>query len=106
MIYGLNFNGMPIPPGVKRLFSVRTRLTCPSCKGTGTDALGIIRDDAPIRCAVCWRGRGRITGQLVGVGQSAEERERMLNQASNGTRRLHVVTRKTAGGDWYGLYTY
>ena len=73
MIYGLNFNGSHIPPGVKRKFAQRIR----------------------------------VDGQwfeLKGVGQTEVERDAMLIAGSNGRRVLHVETRNTATGPWYGVY--
>ena len=78
-IYGVNFNGTQIPPGVKRHFSRELKL--PGMK----------------------RGERAL---LQGVAQSPSERDLMLVQASNGHRRLHVVDRQTAAGVWYGIYVH
>lgn len=76
MIFGLNFNGTQIPDGVKRKFAARVRI------------------------------QPAVYAQLVGIGQSPEERDAMITQATNGKRRLHVETRTTPAGDWYGIYEY
>lgn len=99
MIYGLNFNNTEIPPGVKRKFRTRTRALC-RCKGLQST------------CLECGRGefgvspKGYVNAHLVGVGQSAAERDQMLIQADNGTRILHVEERRTVGGTWYGIYAW
>lgn len=106
-IYGLNFNGTPIPPGVKRHFAQRVRVMCPECKGMGyhraDDGEGYEERE---RCDTCLRGCGTVRADLKGVAQSPEERDAMQIQATNGSRRLHVETRSTAAGEWYGIYTY
>lgn len=83
MIYGLNFNGTSIPPGIKSKFKRRLRL-----------AKRIVGYSPAV------------FGLLQGVGQSVEERDIMLVQANNHRRRLHVEERKGADGTWYGIYTY
>ena len=75
-MYGLNFNRTEIPPGVKKKFAQRVTVT-----------------------------RG-VKGTLQGVAQSPEERDLMLTQATNGRRNLHVETRKTPAGPWFGIYVY
>lgn len=106
MIYGINFNGSEIPPGVKRMFAQRVRVMCSSCGGLGfyraQTADG--EEDTEI-CEYC-RKKGKLTYELKGVAQSLAERDAMLVQANNGTRRLHVVARKTAAGIWYGIYCW
>jgi hypothetical protein len=76
MIYGLNFNRTPIPPAIKRKFAARIRMA---------DKAG------------WW--------VLQGVATSFEESQRMLEQASNGRRKLHVEPRMTAGAPFCGIYT-
>ena len=76
MIYGINFNGQPIPDGIKRKFAREIRI------------------------------RPKVRAVLAGVGQSQTERDVMLVTASNGHRKLHVVERSTAAGTWYGVYVY
>lgn len=100
MIFGINFNGTPIPDGIKRKFAanVRRPLHAPVCPNTGT----VDRGNALCRSHKC----SNVWFRLVGVGQSAEERDAMLIQANNGRRLLHVVERQTAAGPWYGIYTY
>jgi hypothetical protein len=51
-------------------------------------------------------GCGRPHAELVGIGQSEQERDMMLVIATNGHRNLHVVSVQTAGGVWYGIYAY
>jgi hypothetical protein len=79
MIYGLNFNGREIPPGVKRKF--RARLKLPGNKRYE------------------WL-------HLQGVGQNEVERDAMLMAVSRPGRIVHVEKRKTAAGVWYGVYVY
>lgn len=81
MVYGLNFNGVPIPDAIQRKFSDRMDS---KFRRVGKDR----------GCA--WR--------LVGVATDADDKQRMLNQANNGHRKLHVVERKTAGGLFFGIY--
>lgn len=79
-IYGLNFNGLEIPPGVKRKFGNKICIR---------------------------RAQGKIPSRYVflkGVAQSPEERDAMLIVANNGHRVVHVEERKTASGIWYGIY--
>lgn len=74
MIYGLNFNGTIIPDGVRKKF--KQRLKAPD---------------------------GR-RADLAGVGQSPDERDAMIAAASRPGRDLHVVSKQTAAGTWYGIY--
>lgn len=74
MIYGLNFNGTIIPDGVRKKF--KQKLRCPD---------------------------GRMA-DLQGVGQSGEERDVMVSVAQRPGRDLHIVSRQTAAGMWYGVY--
>lgn len=78
MIYGVNFGAEPIPTGVRRKFASR-------CRYPGHNPHSL------------WY-------HLVGVATSADERDMMLTTATNGTRKLYVVTRHTAAGDWFGIY--
>lgn len=78
-IYGVNFNGTQIPDGVRRKF--RRELKLPGMR----------------------RGEYAL---LVGVAQSDDERDEMLVQGTNGTRRLHVEPRQTVAGVWYGIYVH
>lgn len=79
MIYGLNFNGSEIPPGIRKKFARYKKLS------------GLPRG---------------VYAVLQGVGQSPSERNAMLLAATNGSRRLHVEERVTAAGVWYGIYVY
>jgi len=81
MIYGINFNGSLIPDGVRKKFAAYT-----DAKGR---SVGADRS-----CA--WR--------LIGVATSAQEKDAMLIQATNGHRKLRVVERKTAGASFFGVY--
>jgi hypothetical protein len=78
-IYGINFNGTEIPPGVARKFPKRLKLT------------GMQRGEY---------------AHLEGVAQSPTERDQMLVQADNGRRKLHVEPRLTPAGTWYGIYAH
>jgi hypothetical protein len=78
-IYGSNFGALPIPDGVARHF--RKELKLP----------GMARGER---------------ARLQGVAQSEAERDAMLVQATNGSRKLHVVTRRTAGAPWFGIYVH
>ena len=78
-IYGLNFTETPIPAGVKRHFPARLKLP------------GMARGEYAL---------------LQGIGQSERDRDAMLVQATNGSRRLHVEARQTAAGVWFGIYTH
>jgi len=78
MIYGINFNGQPIPDTMRKKFAAQRKFDLP------------------------W-GQYAV---LRGVGQSPEERNAMVIQATNATRRIWVIERKTAGGVWYGVYTH
>ena len=98
MIYGLNFGGPAIPDTPRTAFrKFPERITANPCKCTCKGCERTHRDDTSIT---------RLTLRLVGIGQSPEERDRMLVVAHNGTRRIHVVDRLTAGGTWYGIYAY
>jgi hypothetical protein len=76
MIYGLNFNGTPIPPGYKRKFAERRKFT------VGTSE--------------------RVTGKLDGVAENLEEAIIACRVADNGTRRVTYFERHGL----YGIYTY
>ena len=109
MIFGLNFNGQPIPRGINRKFPRTVRVQCDLCLGRRVFlGEGGVQD----ACRMCRQypksqiGRGYLTYELKGVGQSPEERDAMLVQANNGHRRLHVVERQTPVGTWYGIYVY
>lgn len=103
MIYGINFNGVPIPPGVKRLFAD----TKPLHRCSNERDHQPLTTDGMKTCRVCGGflipERGR-RAHLIGVAQSESEKEAMLIQASNGHRVLHVVTRHTAAAPWFGIY--
>lgn len=115
MIYGINFNGTPIPTTPRtafRKFPQRVKVTCRTCGGLGFfRAQTADGEEEREGCDMCppqrgeWRGRGWNWFELKGIGQSKEERDAMLIQANNGTRRLHVEERQTASGVWYGIYT-
>jgi hypothetical protein len=112
MIYGINFNGQPIPPEVKRKFAQRVKVTCSSCGGLGfyraQTADGEEEREGCERCAPPAKpqGKGYLWFELKGVAQSPAERDAMHIQASNGTRLIHVVPKPTAGDVWYGIYCY
>lgn len=78
MIYGLNFNGTQIPDGWKRRFAKQTR--------------------------VPWYPK--VWFVLQGVGTDRESMLRMVEQAHNGRRNIHVKERATAAGPAFGVYTY
>ena len=105
MIYGINYFGAPdIPPGVKQKFAqyVRFKAVVPKVirctqktyPGCGCGGSHTEHEERTVRA------------RLMGVAQSPEEKAAMHITASNGHRRLHWETRKTGGGDWYGLYVY
>jgi hypothetical protein len=80
VIYGLNFNGTQIPKGPAfRKFPERIKLE--------------------------GMGRGQYA-RLHGIGQSEAERNAMVILANNTSRKIHVESRQTAGGVWYGIYIY
>jgi hypothetical protein len=79
-IYGWNYNDTDIPPAFKRKFAERIPYT---------------KND---------RGRTSSWMYLKGVATSEEERDAMISTTSRPGRQVHVVTRKTAGAPWYGLY--
>jgi len=81
MIYGINFGADQIPPGIKRMFADRM--------------------DAKFRRVGGDRG---CAWRLVGVATSPEERNQMISTATNGSRKLHVIERKTAGAPFFGIY--
>lgn len=110
MIFGLNFNGQPIPPAIQRMFAREQRLyRCQECDKHQ------IRGREPFQnaqsCDRCQRRtlhhavRG-VRAYLAGVGQSEGERDAMIIQATNGHRELFVVPRQTAAGIWYGIYVF
>lgn len=109
MIYGINFNGQPIPDGVKKLFpSEMKRYRCGNCDGE--IAHRGIRLGQAATCKTCgrhetWRLVRGLRALLVGVGQSEEERDMMVIQMTNGHRMVHVEPKQTAGGVWYGFYS-
>lgn len=77
-MYGINFGAPPIPEGVKGKFASTKKFDLP---------------------------RGQYA-QLSGVAMNEEEKNAMVITATNGTRRIWAVERKTAGGTWFGIYTY
>jgi hypothetical protein len=79
-IYGLNFNHSQIPTEFKRLFASRLNS---KFKPVGAD-------------------KG-CTWLLSGVATSFADRDRMLDQATNGHRQLHVVEKMT-GTKKTGIY--
>lgn len=81
MIYGLNFNNTPIPPELRRYFAKRISLDRAGAK------------NPKIHCT------------LQGIAETEDERDAMLIQADNGHRKLHVETRRRAGGKFlFGIY--
>lgn len=100
MIYGINFNGTEIPPGIKRKFAQRVKAAAhqPACPNKDQVSTSNALCQA-YGCAMRWF-------ELKGVGQNAEERQAMVIQASNGRRWIHVENRDTPAGVWYGIYTY
>jgi hypothetical protein len=111
VIYGINFNGSEIPATIKRKFAARVRITCPDCGGAGYHLRGgVVTDMVKEPCRTCGpcrsKGPGKLWYDLKGVATTPADREAMIVQASNGTRRLHVVERQTAGAPFYGIYCY
>jgi hypothetical protein len=96
MIYGLNFGGPAIPTTPRsafRKFKERIRVNtrdcqCFGCQRTAPPSIGVL------------------TMRLVGIGQCIGDAHRMVLVAHNGTRKIHVEPKQTAGGTWYGLYVY
>lgn len=80
-IYGINFNGQPIPDHVAKLFPKRLKI--------GKN--GIMYTVGPDRAC---------TYRLIGVCQSMAELRRMVAQADNSHREFY--TRARAG--WRALY--
>lgn len=102
MIYGRNFNGTAIPEGVTRnRFAATIRVV--AC-GHHTVERG--RRGQLTACSHCHTDKRIEHARLVGVGQSAEERDAMIVIATNGHRRLFIQPRGTAGGTWYGIYSF
>jgi len=102
MIYGVNFGGPAIPDTPRsafRKFKPRVTVTaaCQCHRSNPRVGLGLCRGDDPDR---------PVRFLLVGIGQSEAERDRMLQVAHNGKRRVHVESRQTVGGTWYGIYVY
>lgn len=93
MIYGINFNGVAIPPAIKRKFAAEKVIYVDPPKYFPPGEYQSVRS------------RRRKT-LLKGVATSAEEKDWMLSVADNGHRKFHVEERKTAGGVWYGIYAY
>ena len=85
-IYGINFNGKPIPDGIQRKFTRWLK------RNRHTGVLYPVNADSSCDFT------------LQAVAQSPAERDACLVQANNGHRQFHVVERKTAGGIWYGIY--
>ena len=77
MIYGLNFNRTPIPPQHKRRFAARIKLA------------GMARNE--------WL-------YLAGICTEQAEVWRMVDQATNGHRQIHVRERSTKNGSICGIY--
>lgn len=100
MIFGLNFNERPIPPAIKRKFAERVKVPCPECQPPIDSEL----EKEP--CPYCIRGRGFQWAYLKGVGTDQGDLQEMLAVIRNGSRRIHVETRSSAGGDFHGVYTY
>lgn len=78
MGYGINFGLPAIPDGVAKKFAKQKKYGLP---------------------------RGHYAN-LSGVAMNEEERDAMVIQATNGTRRIWVEPKHTAGGTWFGIYTY
>jgi hypothetical protein len=78
-VYGLNFNVTPIPFAYEKLF--RRKIKIRWLKGVNNYF-------------------------LQGVATTHGDMLRMLQQANNGRRLLHVEERRTANGTIYGIYTY
>ena len=95
MIYGLNFNGTPIPESIRKRFRRETPI--PVCRRCWLDIILCVCQQGP------WRGA---QARLVGVGQSEEEKDAMIVQAYNGRRKLYVLKRHTATGDLFGVYAF
>lgn len=111
-IYGINFNGQPIPDGFKRKFAAeRPIFTCKACGSQIVD-----KDYHGDHCTVAtrqgveyerWRPTGeRGIAQLQGVATSWDESKAMCIQADNGHRQLWRVRRASAAADIYGIYVY
>lgn len=99
-IFGLNFNGTQIPEGYQRRFARRVKaLSCGHAVASGAK-LGEWG-----RCEICNEKVKVEWFVLQGVCSSPEEKNAMLIQANNGHRKLHVETRKTAGHEFYGIYS-
>ena len=111
MIYGINFNGVQIPDTMARLFPREMKIyRCANCGQEITRRkIQIGKTEACPRCNLAHLAWNAVRGnrsRLVGIGQSEEEKQAMWIQASNGSRQLHVEPRQTAGGIWYGFYTF
>lgn len=111
MIYGNNINGTEIPPGVKRHFPARVKVPCTSCGGLGfhraNTADGFEETEPCDQCRQYPKskmGRGYRWFRLDVVAQSPREKDYALITMNNGHRCLHVTSRQTAGGIWYGIY--
>lgn len=111
-IYGINFNGEPIPAGFKRKFAAeRPIFTCKACGLQLVD-----KDYHGDHCTVAtrqgveyqrYKPQGeRGIARLQGVCTSWDESRMMCIQADNGHRKVFRVRRKTAGEDFYGIYCY
>lgn len=69
--------------------------------------LNFNRTELPPGYAKRFRKRLVLNGvryQLQGIAESPLERDDMLVQATNGTRKLHVEVRRTAGPTLFGIY--
>lgn len=114
MVFGLNFNGTAIPDGPAfRKFPKQVKRL--ACNHNADFSFVTPRVGQKVLCSLCTESAGtEVTAmktevvyfRLQGIGQSPDERDLMLIQANNGHRRLHVETRKTAGGNWFGIYSY
>lgn len=105
-IFGVNFNGTQIPPGIKARFADVKKLHRCARYGEHTfrtiDSTASCPDCGPESFVIPIRGE---FARLVGVAQTPEERDEMLIQANNGHRKVFVIKRKTAAAPWYGIYT-
>ena len=93
MIYGYVFNGTPIPRSLRKKF--KQKLSVPLCCRCGHLALDC-------SCAHgSWTG---VRAVLEGVGESRDERDRMVAQANTGHNYIHVFKLCTPSGYLYGIY--
>lgn len=78
-IYGLNFSGVPLPQGHGHALTRRVKELIPITNFDGSPSMSL---------------PAMLPYTLQGMCDTPEELDSMITQASNGTRKLHIETKK------------